>query len=373
VVRLTVPSIVCVNAGSATLKCARYTVDGGVVSEVDHTEVEAGPDALDAALTSVAPDVPPAVVAHRVVHGGPEIDQHCRIDEHVLDQLERARPFAPLHLPAELAALTATARRFPDAVQVACFDTTFHRTLPAVARRLPLPAELDRAGVRRFGFHGLSCEYVVGVVGADALGRAVIAHLGGGASLTAVLEGRSVDTTMGLTPTGGVVMATRTGDLDPGVVLHLWREHDLDADALEALVNERSGLRGLSGTTGDMRELLAARAAGDDAATLAIDVFCTSVCKHVGALVAVLGGVGSLVFTGGVGEHAPAIRAEVCDRLAHLGVALDAERNARADPVISRGGAAVAVRVVPTDENLVMARHAARLGGLATDAAATDG
>jgi acetate kinase len=244
-----------------------------------------------------------------------------------------------------------------------CFDTTFHRTMPAVARRLPIPAALDRAGVRRFGFHGLSCEYVVGAVGADALGRAVVAHLGSGASLTAIDAGRSVDTTMGLTPTGGVVMATRTGDLDPGVMLHLAREHDLAPDALEHLVNQQSGLLGLSGTTGDMRALLEARRAGDAEAALAVDVFCASVRKHVGSLAAVLGGIDTLVFTGGIGEHAPEVRALACAGLAHLGIVLELDRNQRSDAVISGGD--VTVRVVATDENLVIARHAARLAHLA--------
>jgi acetate kinase len=235
--------------------------------------------------------------------------------------------------------------------------------MPAVARRLPIPAALDRAGVRRFGFHGLSCEYVVGAVGADALGRAVVAHLGSGASLTAIDAGRSVDTTMGLTPTGGVVMATRTGDLDPGVMLHLAREHGLAPDALEHLVNQQSGLLGLSGTTGDMRALLEARRSGDTAAALAVDVFCTSVRKHVGSLAAVLGGIDTLVFTGGIGEHAPSVRAIACAGLAHLGIVLDLDRNERSDGVISGGD--VTVRVVATDENLVIARHAARLAHLA--------
>jgi acetate kinase len=350
--RLIASGILCVNAGSSTLKCSRYELADGELREVDRTEVAAGSEAIDRALARLVPEdaVPPAVVAHRIVHGGPDLDQHCVVDTDVLDQLRRSVPFAPLHLPIELAALDVTGRRLPDAIQVACFDTTFHRTLPPVARRLPLPAVFDRAGVRRFGFHGLSCEYVVDAVGAAALGRAIVAHLGSGASLTAVLDGRSVDTTMGLTPTGGVVMATRTGDLDPGVMLHLAREHRLDPDALEVIVNQQSGLLGLSGVSGDMRVLLNASANGDTAATLAVDMFCASVRKHVGALTTVLGGLDTLVFTGGIGEHAPRVRQLVCDGLAHLGVDGDV--------------GSVRVRVVSTHENVVVARHAARLTGL---------
>ncbi len=364
--RLSAATILCVNAGSSTLKCARYEIVDGRPRAVERSEVTAGPAALDGALVALTANGTqlPAVVAHRLVHGGPDLDRHCVVDEHVLDQLRRAVPFAPLHLPVELAAIEATIARMPDAVQIVCFDTTFHRTLPPVARRLPLPDEFDRAGVRRFGFHGLSCEYVVDEVGAATLGRAVIAHLGSGASLTAVVDGRSVDTTMGLTPTGGVVMATRTGDLDPGVLVHLAREHGLDPDALEVLVNQHAGLLGLSGTTGDMQALLGASGHGDPAAALAVDIFCTSVRKQVGALTTVLGGLDTLVFTGGIGEHSARVRAVVCAGLTHLGVELDPDRNERADPVIDTYADGVTVRVVPTDENAVIARHAARLAGL---------
>ena len=370
--RLTPRRILCINAGSSTLKTARYEIVDGALHEVDAREVAAGPDAVAAALDALAADdtKPLDVVAHRVVHGGPHLDRHCVINAEVLDRLRGAGPFAPLHLPVEIAAITTAMRRMPNAVQIACFDTTFHRTLPAIARRLPLPEEFDRVGVRRFGFHGLSCEFVVDAVGASVLGRTIVAHLGSGASLTAVERGRSVDTTMALSPTGGVVMATRTGDLDPGVMLYLAREHDLDTDALDDLVNRRSGLLGLSGSTGDMRALLAASASGDTAATLAVDVFCASVRKYVGALTTVLGGLDTLVFTGGIGEHAPQVRALACTGLEHLGVALDSERNERADAVIDDDTGHVRVRVVRTDENLVIAQHAARLAGFGVSDAA---
>ncbi|HVN50034.1 MAG TPA: hypothetical protein VMT43_01310, partial [Acidimicrobiales bacterium] len=247
-------SVLCVNTGSATVKCARFEVAGDDdPRETARVERPAGPTALQDALAALADTGATSVglVAHRVVHGGPHLVDHCVVDGEVLDALRAAIEFAPLHLGAEIAAIEAVAALHPDAVQVACFDTAFHRTMPLVARRLPLPQSLHDAGVRRFGFHGLSCEYVVGAVGAATLGRCVIAHLGGGASLTAVRDGRSVDTTMGLTPTGGVVMATRTGDLDPGVILHLLRS-GMAADEVEDLVTRGGGLLALSGETADM-------------------------------------------------------------------------------------------------------------------------
>jgi len=356
-------SVVCVNGGSSTLKCTRFEVAAeGELHEADRVELAAGPSALGDALAVVAEHggAPPRCFAHRIVHGGPLLVEHCVVDDDVVEHLRAAIEFAPLHLPAEIDAIDAVAAAHPDAVQVACFDTAFHRTLPPVAQRLPLPQRFHEAGVRRFGFHGLSCEHVVETVGARRLGRAVVAHLGSGASLTAVRDGRSIDTSMGLTPTGGVVMATRTGDLDPGVLLHLLRDGSHDATEIEELVTRRSGLLGLSGETGDMRELLDARTSGDERAELAVDAFCTSVAKQVGAFVTVLGGLDSIVFTGGIGEHAPTVRALVCARLAHLGVLLETDENDRNGAVISRDGAVV-VRVVATDENLVMARHALRL------------
>ena len=262
--------ILCLNVGTSSVKAARYVRDlGGDPVLLGHAERPAGPDAIDALLRELVPDDrPPAVVAHRVVHGGPDLVEHTIVDDEVRSTLEQAVPFAPLHLPGEIAAIDAVGRRYLQVKQVVCFDTAFHRTMPEAARRLALPGWVRDEGVERYGFHGLSYEFIVAHIGAADLGRAVIAHLGSGASLAAISGGRSVDTTMGLTPTGGVVMATRSGDLDPGVLLHLARRHDLDADALEHLVDQESGLLGLSGSTGDMQELLDRRRAGDDVAAL---------------------------------------------------------------------------------------------------------
>ncbi len=274
-----------------------------------------------------------------------------------------------------MAGIEAAARSWPHRPQVACFDTAFHHTLAPEAYTLAVPAAERAAGVRRYGFHGLSYEYVVDHLGPAGAGRMVLAHLGAGASLCATVDGRSVDTTMGFTPTGGVVMATRTGDLDPGVAVHLLRglagdaRRGLVAGAaeLEDLVNHRSGLLGLSGRTGDVRQLLGARAAGDPDAALALAVFTRSVAKAVGALVVAAGGLDTLVFTGGIGQHAPDLRAEICAPLAALGVVLDPAANQRPEPatggVISTGDG-VAVRVVDTDEERMIARHTAALIGL---------
>jgi acetate kinase len=251
--------------------------------------------------------------------------------------------------------------RYPTCPQVACLDTAFHRDLAPAARRLPIPAVFDAAGVRRYGFHGLSFEYLVHRLG-DALGaRAVLAHLGNGASLAAVRDGVGVDTTMGLTPTGGLVMGTRTGDLDPGVVVHLARSAGLDADGLERVADEQSGLLGVSQRSGDVRDLLEARAEGDRQAALALEIYETVAAKHVAALTTVLGGLDTIVFTAGVGEHAAETRAAICARLTHLGVVVDDAANATNEAIVSSTDSGVTVRVEPTNEELMMALHAARL------------
>jgi acetate kinase len=305
------------------------------------------------ALRLPAPDA----VGHRLVHGGPDHARPERVDARLMRALRGLVPFAPLHLPAEIDAIEAVAARFPGLPQVVCFDTAFHRDMPAVAARLPLRRALWDRGIRRYGFHGLSYEYVVGAVGAGTLGRAVIAHLGNGASMVAVREGRPLDTTMGLTPTGGFMMSTRSGDLDPGVLLHLLREDGVDAAALERLVDREAGLLGVSGTTADMRTLLE-RGASDRHAAEAVAMFCYQVRKHAGALAAVLGGLDTLVFTGGIGEHAAPVRREIGEGLAYLGVRLDDARNDAHADVISAADSPCTVRVVPTDEELMIARHA---------------
>jgi acetate kinase len=382
-------NILACNAGSSSLKVALFAIDARSEAclargEVERIAQEKGsltlkngegrtmvedhavyPDhvkALHAAIDGLdRASLPTAdAVGHRFVHGGPEHSAPVRVDPELRASLTALVRFAPLHLPAELAVLDATTARSPQVPQVVCFDTAFHRTLPEIAERFALPRDLFDAGVRRYGFHGLSYEYIVETLGVRTLGRAVIAHLGNGASMAAVKEGRSVDTTMGLTPAGGLVMGTRTGDLDPGVLVHLMDHHGCGARELEALVNQRSGLLGVSGTTSDMKTLLEA-SPRDERARLAVEMFAYAARKFVGALAAVLGGIDTLVFTGGIGERAAPVRERICAGLGHLGVALDLERNARADPCVSADSSACRVLVVPTDEERMIARHAFRL------------
>jgi acetate kinase len=300
-----------------------------------------------------------AAVGHRVVHGGPHYAGPCRVDETLLAELTRILPLDPEHLPQALGAMRAIALRAPNVPQFACFDTAFHRTMPAVAKLLPLPARYREAGVERYGFHGLSYQYLVEQLRSlepeNVGGRAVLAHLGGGASLAAVLRGQSLDTTMGFTPTGGLVMGTRTGDLDPGALLYLLTSGGLSAAELARLVNQEAGLLGVSGVSGEMRELLAQRGA-DPAAAAAIALFCYQARKSVAAMAAVLGGLDTLVFAGGIGEHAAEVRAEICAGLAFLGLRLEARLNTRAADVISSSDSAVVVRVMPTDEERMICR-----------------
>jgi acetate kinase len=265
-------------------------------------------------------DVPvPCAIGHRVVHGGPQLRQHCLIGDGVLRQLVAASVFAPLHTPAALSVIRFAQEHFLGLPQAACFDTAFHAALPEVARVLPIPKKFRSEGLQRYGFHGLSCESIVRQLGDDLPHRLVIAHLGNGASITAVKDGKSIDTSMGLTPTGGVIMGTRSGDLDPGVLLYLMREKKLDAARLEELVDHRSGLIGISGISSDMRQLHEAAASNVDA-RLAIRMFCYSVRKQVAAMIAALEGVDLIVFTGGIGEHDEEVRAEICHGLSWFGV-----------------------------------------------------
>lgn len=301
-------------------------------------------------------------VAHRIVHGGRLGDRSRLITPALLQELRGLETLDPAHLPAELAIVEAMTARAPALPQVACFDTTFHRTMPPVARLLPIPRRYQAAGVERYGFHGLSytflLEELVRVAGTEAArGRVLLAHLGAGASLAAVLGGRCVDTTMGFTPTSGVPMATRSGDLDPGVLLWLLRNELADADALDDLVNRRSGLLGVSGTTSDMRELLAAEGR-DSSAAEAVELFCYQVRKAIGALATTVGGLDTLVFSGGIGDKSSAIRARVADGLGHLGVAIDARRNDDNAAIISVEGSPCVVRAMVTDEESILAREA---------------
>jgi acetate kinase len=360
--------VLAINCGSSSLKYALFEADDTGERLVTRGSVDRIGDAVPdhaAAVRAVlerqggrgaaAPDA----IGHRVVHGGAERSAPALVDAALLSSLHDLVPFAPLHLPAEISAIDAVAALWPDCPQVACFDTAFHRTLSPVAQRYALPEGLYAAGVRRYGFHGLSYEYVVASVGADALGRAVIAHLGSGASMAAVQGGRAVDTTMGFTPSGGLVMGTRAGDLDPGLFVYL-TERGYGAHEFDELVNRHAGMLALSATTADVRELLARRDQ-DPRAALALDAFAWSARKWVGAMAAANGGIDTLVFTGGIGENAAPVRAAIAAGLDHLGVALDDDRNRRGDSIISPAGARCTVRVVRTDEERMVARHARQM------------
>ena len=270
--------------------------------------------------------------------------------------MKAATAFAPLHIPSALSVIRFAQEHFPQLPQVACFDTTFHADLPEVARVLPIARELQSEGIQRYGFHGLSCESIVHQLGNDLPSRLVIAHLGNGASVTAVIAGKSIDTSMGLTPSGGVIMGTRSGDLDPGVLIYLMREKKLDAAMLEDLIDHRSGLLGISGISSDMRRLHEAASTNADA-RLAIAMFCYSVRKQIAAMIAVLGGVDLIVFTGGIGENDVEARAAICGGLSWLGLSLDQDRNRSANNPINGSGSRCAVQVLPSQEDEQIAHH----------------
>jgi acetate kinase len=298
----------------------------------------------------------PAAIGHRIVHGGPRLRQHCLIDEAVLQQLEAAAAFAPLHTPSALSVIRFAQKHFPGIPQAACFDTTFHAAMPEVARVLPIAKDLRLEGVQRYGFHGLSCESIVHQLANNLPDRVIIAHLGNGASITAIKGGRSIDTSMGLTPTGGVIMGTRSGDLDPGVLVHLMREKKFDAAMLEELVDRRSGLLGISGVCSDMRRLHEAASSNVDA-RLAIEMFCYSVRKQVAAMIAALDGVDLIVFAGGIGENDAKVRAAICGGLSWIGVGLDDTKNRSASNPINDLASRCTVLVLPSQEDEQIARH----------------
>jgi len=307
-------------------------------------------------------------VGHRVVHGGMTYSRPERVTPDMLEELRRISPYDPEHLPSEISLIEAVDRRCPGLFQAACFDTAFHHDLPRVAALLPIPRRYDAQGLRRYGFHGLSCAFLmreltrVGKTG-EANGRVILAHLGNGASMTAVGRGRSIETTMGFTPTSGLPMGRRSGDLDPGVIAYLARTEGMDVERFSRMVNAESGLLGVSELSPDMRDLLA-QEARDPRAAEAVALFCYHARKAVGALAATLGGLDTLVFSGGIGEHAAPVRAQICESMEFLGITIDPRRNQAGEPVLSRQDGQVTVRLIPTNEESEIARSVHELLGM---------
>jgi acetate kinase len=349
----------------------RYTLRGANGAVIEQQALEGATD-HEQALRFVLDRAPNwlgghkiAAAGHRVVHGGVKYSAPVAVTPEALAELERLVPLAPLHQPHNLAAINAAINAMPGVPQVACFDTAFHRTQPEVAQQFGLPRHFTDEGVRRYGFHGLSYEYIATVLpGIDpraASGRTVVAHLGNGASMCAMLGGKSVATTMSFTPADGLVMGTRAGALDPGALLYLMARHGMTAAQLEHLIYHESGLLGMSGVSGDMRDLLAST---DPHAAEAVELFVYRIGRELGSLAAALGGLDALVFTGGIGENAAAIREKVCKAAAWLGVTPDETANSARGPRISREGSGVAVWVVPTNEELMIANHTRQVLGL---------
>ena len=394
------PCILTINGGSSSIKFALYRVDEPLqrrlYGKVDRIGLSGtnltfhGPDGKpQPGLDFVASDHKSAanflidwlekrdgftsIVAagHRVVHGmkhtAPEL-----VSQELLDELHRIRPYDPEHLPREIELIETFRQRYPKLPQVACFDTAFHRTMPRVAKLLPIPRRFDAKGIQRYGFHGLSYAYLMEELThlgdpAASNGRVILAHLGNGASMAAVRDGKSIDTSMGFTPTAGLVMSTRTGDLDPGLAPYLERTEQLSTKQFYEMVNHESGLLGISEISSDMRDLLACEA-HDVRAAEAVELFCYQARKWIGAYAAALGGLDTLVFAGGIGENAPVIRARICAGLEFLGIEIDAKRNAANAGVISAAAGRVAVRVIHTDEELTIARSVCKVIGLGADA-----
>jgi len=386
--------ILTINAGSSSIKFGLFETDGALRRIVSGAIERIGLPGSTLTLKSIEPaqslsrpvkamdqeaavrelmswietradPVALSAVAHRIVQGGPNYDQHQRITAPMLAELRKLSLFDPEHMPQEIRLAELFHQRFPELPQVACFDTAFHRDLPRVARILPIPRRYEARGVRRYGFHGLSYAFLIQrlaeLAGASAAqGRVILAHLGNGASLAALRAGRSLDTSMAFTPTAGVPMSTRSGDLDPGLVWYLASSEQLDARGFQHMVNSESGLLGVSETSSDMRDLLA-REAQDVRAAEAVALFCYQVKKWVGAFAAALGGLDTLVFAGGIGEQAPAVRERICEGLGFLGLSIDPAQNSTNAGLISTAASRVAVRVIATDEEQIMAKLACEL------------
>jgi len=342
--------------------------EGQVLADRRPDKIRNGRDALDelaAWLNSMYGGAQVVGVGHRVVHGGALYTGPTVVTPQVLADLRSLTPLAPLHQPHNIAAIEAVSERLPKVPQVACFDTSFHRTQPPVADLVPLPHEIRSKGVQRYGFHGLSYEYIASmlpeVAPEIAKGRVVVAHLGSGASLCALRSGKSVDSSFGFTALDGLCMGTRPGAMDPGVILYLLQGLQLSVKEVETVLYKKSGLLGISGISPDMRDLEASR---DPKARLALDYFVYRVAKELGALSAVLGGIDGLVFTAGIGENSPEIRRRICEASAWLGIEFDTVANARRGPRISKARSKVSVWVIPTNEELMIARHTGMLLGL---------
>jgi acetate kinase len=352
----------------ATLRVKDAGQDDGLVRSVNAADHSAGAHALMDWIEERHGLDALTAIGHRVVHGGPSYGEPQRITAAMVEELQRLSAFDPEHLPEEILLAREFHRRLPDLPQVACFDTAFHHDLPRVATLLPIPRRYEAQGVRRYGFHGLSYAFLMEELGRlagphAAQGRVILAHLGSGASLAAVREGKPVDTSMSFTPTAGIPMSTRSGDLDPGLLWYLARTEGFDAKGFNEMVNFRSGLLGVSETSSDMKDLLD-REAEDARAAEAVALFCYQVKKWIGAFAAALGGLDTLVFAGGIGEHAPPVRARICDGLTFLGIQIEESRNAANSGVISTAGSRVTVRVIPTDEEGMIAETVCRVLGL---------
>jgi acetate kinase len=393
-------NVLVINGGSSSIKFSVFTADGktpqsllegeltGVGGAGTRLKMKDGegkdlaggaPDgavqadtpeqAIQVVMDAVFGEQLPAIdaVGYRVVHPGAKLKGHCRITDEVLQELEKAAEFAPLHDPAALEVIRAVMGRTPKVPHFACFDTVFHESMGAAATTYPLPAVVRERGVRRYGFHGLSCESIVLQLRQAATEfprRMAIAHLGSGCSVTAVVDGRSIDTTMGMTPTGGVVMGTRPGDLDPGVMLYLLRQEGATAESVEKMVNHAAGMVALSGMANDMKAVREAAAKGDEQALLAVEVFSRSIRKAIGGFAWLMGGLDAVVFAGGIGEHDAASRTEILTGLEEMGVALE-ERGSNGGGVrlASRTESRVAIYIVPAEEDRMIAVHVRQMMG----------
>ncbi len=377
--------ILCINSGSSSMKFAMYLIDTterliaeGAVERIgllggwlwlkdgqgkrlvdSHADFSDHKEAVKAMFTIAIEEQhfpSPDGVGHRLVHGGPKHMAPEVVTPELMLTLRGLIPLAPLHLPSEIKGIDAVAGHYPELSQVVCFDTAFHRRIPEVAQWLPIVRSLRHEGIHRYGFHGLSYEYIVSALGNDTKGLVIIAHLGSGASMAALKDGHPQDTTMGFSGLGGLMMGTRCGDLDPGIMLYLMDEKGYDARQLERLLYQRSGLIGVSGISSDMKTLLDQRTT-EPHATEAIELFCYTARKYIGALSAVLGGLDTLVFTGGIGERAAPVRWMICHGLDYLGIRIDPMNNDTDAGIISGDNSHCTVRVIPTNEDLMIARH----------------